>query len=146
MKRCRKKPRKTSCGTDARTHTHTDTRMDRLITIGHPPYGGALIKHSTKFPVSTISHLRWEESKSYFTTSTPLGSTRILRKIIGSSSSNNMHIYYWLWSIVQSFKSLISHLRGEVSTSYFTSSTPLGSTITQRIIIGSSCPDNMEIY
>jgi hypothetical protein len=41
---------------------------------------------------------------------------------------------------------MISHLRGEVSTSYFTLSTPLGSIITQRKIIGSSCPDNMHIY
>ena len=41
--------------------------------------------------------------------------------------------------------SMISHLRGEVSTSYFTLSTPLGSTITQRKIIGTSCPDNMHI-
>jgi hypothetical protein len=31
---------------------------------------------------------------------------------------------------------MISHLRGEVSTSYFKPSTPLGSTITQRKIIG----------
>jgi hypothetical protein len=41
--------------------------------------------------------------------------------------------------------SMISHLRGEVSTSYFKPSTPLGSTITHEII-GSSFPDNMHIY
>jgi hypothetical protein len=41
---------------------------------------------------------------------------------------------------------MISHLKGEVSTSYFKPSTPLGSTITERKIIGSSCPDNMHIY
>ena len=28
------------------------------------------------------------------------------RKIIGSSRPNNMHIYKWRWSIVQSFKSI----------------------------------------
>jgi hypothetical protein len=36
---------------------------------------------------------------------------------------------------------MISYLRGEVSTDYFTPSTPLESTITQRKIIESSCPD-----
>jgi hypothetical protein len=42
--------------------------------------------------------------------------------------------------------SMINHQGGEVSTSYFKPSTTLGSTITQRKIIGSSCPDNMHIY
>jgi hypothetical protein len=42
--------------------------------------------------------------------------------------------------------SLISHKGGEVSISYCILSTPLGSTTTQRKIIGSSCPDNMHIY
>jgi hypothetical protein len=41
---------------------------------------------------------------------------------------------------------MISHLEGEEGTSYFTTSTPLGSTIIQRKIIGSSCPENMHIY
>jgi hypothetical protein len=42
--------------------------------------------------------------------------------------------------------SLISHKEGEVSISYFILITPLGSTITQRKIIESSCPENMHIY
>jgi hypothetical protein len=41
---------------------------------------------------------------------------------------------------------MISHLRGKKSTSYFKPSTPLGSTITKRKIIGSSCPHDMHIY
>jgi hypothetical protein len=28
------------------THARTHTRTDRLITIGHPPYGGALINET----------------------------------------------------------------------------------------------------
>jgi hypothetical protein len=40
----------------------------------------------------------------------------------------------------------IGDLGGEESTSYFAPSISLGSTITQRQIIGSSCPDNMHIY
>jgi hypothetical protein len=31
--------------THAQTHGRTHGRTDRLITIGHPPYGGALIKY-----------------------------------------------------------------------------------------------------
>ena len=49
--------------------------------------------------------------------------------------------------------SLISHKGGEVSISYFILSTPLGSTITQRKVIESSCPkictctnDNEALY
>jgi hypothetical protein len=44
--------------------------------------------------------------------------------------------------------SLIGHLgnSGDVSTINFTPSTPLGTIVTQRKIIGSSCPDNMHIY
>jgi hypothetical protein len=38
---------------------------------------------------------------------------------------------------------MISHLREEMSTKYFTPSTPLGSIITQRQIIGSSHPDKL---
>ena len=45
-----------------------------------------IMKHCTKFQVSIISHLRGEVSTSYFTLSTPLGSTITQRKIIGSSS------------------------------------------------------------
>jgi hypothetical protein len=42
--------------------------------------------------------------------------------------------------------SLISHKEGEVSVSYFILSIPLGSTITQRKVIESSCPKNMHMY
>jgi hypothetical protein len=41
---------------------------------------------------------------------------------------------------------LIDNVGEEVNTSYFTPSTPFGSPITQREIIGSSRPDNMHIY
>jgi hypothetical protein len=40
------------------------------------------MKHSTKFQVSTISHLGGEESARYFKSSTPLGSTITQRKIM----------------------------------------------------------------
>jgi hypothetical protein len=39
------------------------------------------MKHSTKFQVSTISHLGGEESTSYFKSFTPLGSTITQRKM-----------------------------------------------------------------
>jgi hypothetical protein len=43
--------------------------------------------------------------------------------------------------------SLIGHKGGEVSIlSYFMLSTPVGSTITQRKVIESSCPKNMHMY
>jgi hypothetical protein len=41
--------------------------------------------------------------------------------------------------------SLISHKEGNVSIRYFILSTPLGSTITQRKVIESSCPKNMHM-
>jgi hypothetical protein len=42
--------------------------------------------------------------------------------------------------------SLISNKRDEVSMSYFILFTPLGSTITQKKVIESSCPENTHIY
>jgi hypothetical protein len=45
--------------------------------------------------------------------------------------------------MAQSFKSLISLKGGKVSISYFILSTPLGSTIIQRKIIESPCPENI---
>jgi hypothetical protein len=56
--------------------------------------------------------------------------------------SNNMHMNKWQWTNVQSFKSLTSHKGREVGISYFTLATPLGSTIPQRKIFKSSCPEN----
>jgi hypothetical protein len=79
------------------------------------------MKHSTKFQVSTTSHLGGEESTSYFKSSTPLGSTITQRKIIGSSCPDNMHMKHCTKFQV----SMINHLRGEVSTSYFKSPTLL---------------------
>jgi hypothetical protein len=59
-----------------------------------------IMKHSTKFQVSTISHLGGEESTSYFKSSTPLGSTITHRKIIDppflticTSTNNNEALY-----------------------------------------------------
>jgi hypothetical protein len=41
---------------------------------------------------------------------------------------------------------MTGHGGGELRTNYFTPFTFLGSTITQRKMNGSSCPDNMHIY
>jgi hypothetical protein len=70
------------------------------------------MEHSTKFQVSTIGHLGGEESASYFTPSTSLGSTITHRK-------NNWTLLYRQYTHFQ-------------MTSYFTPSTSLGSTITQK--------------
>ena len=40
--------------TDGRTEGRTDRRTDRVITIGHPPSGGALIKIYSKFHIKTL--------------------------------------------------------------------------------------------
>jgi hypothetical protein len=106
-----------------------------------------IMKHHTKFQVSMISHLRGEVSTSYFKHPTPLGSTITKRKIIGSPLSwQYAHLLIIMKHLTKFHVSMISHLRGEVSTSYFTPSTPLWSTISHRKSIGSSSPDNMHIY
>ena len=64
------------------------------------------MKHCTKFQGYLIAHVEGEVFTSYITHSTPIGSTTTWRKIIGSSCPENIHIYKWQWSFVQSFKAI----------------------------------------
>jgi hypothetical protein len=75
-----------------------------------------IMKHLTKFQVSIISHLRGEVSTSYFTLSTPLGSTitkteKLLDPpllTICTSTNDNEASYK-----VSSFYDQVSQRRGE---------------------------------
>jgi hypothetical protein len=69
----------------------------------------------------------------------PVGST-ITHKYFGYC--DNIHIFR-LKDIVQSFSNLHSTIR-KSEYKFLTPDTPLGSTITHRKIIGSSCPNNMQ--
>ena len=64
------------------------------------------MKHCTKFQGYLIAHVEREVFTSYITHSTSVGSTTTWRKIIGSSCPENIHIYKWQWSFVQSFKAI----------------------------------------
>jgi hypothetical protein len=97
------------------------------------------MKHCTKFQVSLFSRKGEDVSIRYFILSTSLGSTITQRKVIESSCPINMLTYKWQWSIVQ------SHLRGEVSTSYFKPSIPMNPP-QFRMITGSSHSGCMKIY
>jgi hypothetical protein len=113
-----------------------------------------IMKHFTKFQVSMISHLRGEVSKIYFKSSTPLGSTITQKKTYWILLSwQYAHVLMIMKHCTKFQVSMISHLRGEVNTSYSKPSSPLWSTVTQRKIINppvlticTSTNDNEAFY